>query len=122
MGFSPFFTTQIEARDGVASVALRGELDMATVPILEHQLAEFEGDRVPEVVLDLRDLTFMDSTAVHFFMAARDRARTSGHRLTLVGPSPGARRVFELTGTQFLLSEQETVVPAEADAGSDHHR
>jgi anti-sigma B factor antagonist len=120
MGFSPLFTTQIEARNGVASIALCGELDMATVPILEHHLAQFESDGVAEIVLDLRGLTFMDSTAVHAFLDARDRAKTSGRRLTLIEPSPHARRVFELTGTRSLLSELGAVeVPEQAGAGSD---
>ena len=123
MGFLPLFTTQIELRNGVASMALCGELDMATVPILERHLEECEGDGVAEVVLDLWDLTFMDSTAVHAFLAARDRATTRGHLLTLVRPSPRALRVFELTGTQFLLSEQEAViVPEQTGAGSDYRR
>ena len=42
------------------------------------------------------------------FMAARGRANDNGHRLILVGASPGARRLFELTDTEFLLDDRDT--------------
>lgn len=103
MGFVRPFNIQTELRDGVVRIALCGELDMTTVPTLERHLAESEGDGAMEIVLDLSDLTFMDSTAVHAFLAAHHRAKTRGQKLTLVRPSRFARRVFELTGTQFLL-------------------
>jgi anti-sigma B factor antagonist len=118
MGFEPAFTARIESRDGVASIALSGELDIATVPVLEDQLARLEGQGVVDVTLDLRDLTFLDYSALHSFLTARDRARTNGHRLTLVGASPPARRLFELTGKQFLLYEQEAINMLERFTGN----
>jgi hypothetical protein len=44
MGTGQTFTTQIDARNGVTSVALSGELDMATVLALNDQLAALEQD------------------------------------------------------------------------------
>ena len=46
MGFTPEFTARIESRNGVASIALSGELDIATAPVLEGHLALFEPDAV----------------------------------------------------------------------------
>jgi anti-anti-sigma factor len=85
MGFAPVFTARTESRNGVASIALSGELDVATVPILEDHLALLKGDGVVAIMLDLRDVTFLDCSALRAFLAARERATTNGHRLTLVG-------------------------------------
>lgn len=107
MGFAPQFTARIESRNGVARIALEGELDMATVPVLSDHLARFEADGVAGIMLDLRDLTFVDCSGLRTFLEARERSQANGHRFILVGASPSARRLFELTGAQFLLDEQD---------------
>jgi anti-anti-sigma factor len=109
MGFAPQLTARIESRNGVARIALEGDLDMATVPVLSDHLGHFEADGVAGIMLDLRDLTFVDCSGLRVFLEARERSNANGHRFILVGASPGARRLFELTGTKFLLDEQEAV-------------
>ena len=109
MGSAPQLTARIDSLDGVASIALSGELDLATVPVLEDRLAHVEDDGVRVIMLDLRELTFIDSTAVHAIVQARDRAKTNGQRLMLAGASSTARRVFELTGTEFLMEDEDAV-------------
>ena len=106
MGSAPAFSSQIEWRDTVALVALSGELDLATAPLLEECLAPVEADGPTSLVVDLRDLMFMDSTALHVLLRARGRAETNGHQLLVVGANPAARRLFELTDTQFLIDQQ----------------
>ena len=96
-----------EARDGVARIALTGELDLTSVQILRENLAEFEGDGVVAIMLDLSDLTFIDSSGLHAFLQANARAKANGHRLHIVGATPVARRVFSLTGTEFLVDERD---------------
>lgn len=107
MGYAPQFTARIDSLNGVGTIALSGEFDIATVPVLEQHFARLEGDGVTAIMLDLRELTFLDCSALHTILAARDRASANGHRLTLDGASSPARRLFELTGTQFLLDGQE---------------
>lgn len=109
MGFQPQFTTSIESRNGVARVALSGELDLATVPMLRGHLAHLEREDVVAIVLDLRDLTFLDCSGLHAFLIAREHAVANEHRLILVGTSARTRRLFELTGTEFLLDDREAV-------------
>lgn len=103
------FDAQIDARDGVARVALMGELDMSTTPALEDCLGRCRGDGVSAIILDLRDLSFMDSSGLHAFLRARNDAEEDGHRLHLTGASGAVRKVFELTETQFLLDEPEGI-------------
>lgn len=107
MGSEPQFTAQVNSRNGVASIALRGELDLATVSELEGHLAPFESDGVSAIMLDMRELTFIDSVALHSLVRARERAKINGQRLILIGARPTARRLFEITCTEYLLDDQD---------------
>jgi anti-anti-sigma factor len=110
MGSGPEqLTARTDARNGVARVALRGELDMATTSILNAELTRVEHDGVNAIMLDLRDVGFVDSSGLQAFLQARDRATTNGHRMVLIGASQAARRLFGVTKTEFLLDEQEAV-------------
>jgi anti-anti-sigma factor len=122
MGFAPQLTAQVDSRNGVASIALSGELDTATIPLLEEHLAHFEDDAVTAIMLDLRELTLVDLSALHVFLAARNRATANGHRLILIGASQGARRLFELTDMEFLLDDQDAAGLLEQFTGGQAHR
>ena len=104
------FSVRIDVRNDVAHIALTGELDLATVPLLEDRLAHLEHERVKAIMLDLRDLSFLDSSGIDTFVSARERAELNGHRIVLIGPSSRTRQLFGLTGTEFLLEVQD---PAE---------
>lgn len=101
-------TTRIDARNGVTTIALSGELDMATVPILNDQLTALEQDGAKAILLDLRDLSFIDSSGLHALLGAHERSETNGHRILLVGASRITRRLCEITGTEFLLDDEGT--------------
>jgi anti-anti-sigma factor len=122
MGFAPEFSARVDSRNGVANIALSGELDMSAVPALEEHLTQFEANGVSAIMLDLRELTLLDAGAVHAFLNARDRAKTNGHRLILVGASPGARRLFELTDTAFLLDDQDAADVLDRFTGAQTRR
>jgi anti-sigma B factor antagonist len=106
MNSQPLFGTRVEGRDGVAVMAFSGELDVATAPILRENLARVEARGATTIMLDLREVTFIDSSGLKEFLEARSRAKDNGHRLLMSGASPAAQRLFELTGTQFLIDEQ----------------
>jgi anti-anti-sigma factor len=87
------------ARDarGTCRLTLRGELDLATAARLEQALSE-AGD---DVLLDLRGLTFMDSTGVRGLLEAAER---DGPRLRIIAPVSGdVRGTIEETGIASLL-------------------
>jgi anti-sigma B factor antagonist len=84
------------------SVRVTGELDLAAAPILAHALSQAE-ERIKRVVLDLRELTFMDASGVHVIVDADVRATAAGRGLVLVrGPSQ-VDRVLELTRASASL-------------------
>ena len=85
-----------------AWVRVTGELDIATVPQLKRLLGDAEG-RARRVVLDLRELSFMDTSGVHVIVDASDRATSAGRRMVLVrGPSQ-VDRLLALTGARARL-------------------
>lgn len=94
---TPFTCTWKEGGSGAAWVHIAGELDLATATKLRDALRDAQlNARV--VVLDLRELTFMDSAGVHVVLDAAVDARQAGGRLILVRASAPVDRVFTLTG------------------------
>ena len=83
-------------RDG-PNLALEGELDLAGVAVLESAIAAAREEGAEEVVVDLRELEFMDSSGLRCLVQADERAREDGWRLTLVRGPAGVHRIFEIT-------------------------
>ncbi len=78
---------------------LAGELDIATTPLLQETLraSRLGSLRARLVVLDMRDLEFIDTSGVHAITEAGIRARQAGGRLVLVRGPPAVDRMFALT-------------------------
>jgi anti-sigma B factor antagonist len=86
-----------ELGSGAVRITLRGELDLAHAYTFDGELRRVEATRPPCIVLDLRELRFLDSCGLSRLLAARRRARRAGHRLLLVRGSAAVQRVFALT-------------------------
>ena len=87
---------------GTAWVQVTGELDIATATPLQRALGGPQA-RVPLVVLDLRELTFMDSSGVHAIVNASNRARDAGRRLIVVRGPPNVDRMFARAGVADVV-------------------
>lgn len=81
-----------------AWVHVTGELDIATTPELERALREAQG-RARLVVLDMRELAFMDTCGALAIVNASLRAREAGQRLLVLRGPPNVDRLFALTGS-----------------------
>jgi anti-sigma B factor antagonist len=79
-------------------LVLEGELDIASAPILEAAITELCGNGTCSIVLDLTQLTFMDSTGLRAILAADKLCNGNGHDLLLAGANGAVQRLFELTG------------------------
>jgi anti-anti-sigma factor len=79
-------------------VHVGGELDIATAPQLERTLDESQS-QARLVVLDLRELTFLDISGMHAIINAGIRARQGGRRLVLVRVPSMVKRMVTLTGS-----------------------
>ncbi len=82
---------------GSAWVHLEGELDLSNLDLLRR---EFEAAQLSATVvsIDLRELTFIDCSAVSFFVEASVAARARGSRITLIRGSGQVDRILTLTG------------------------
>ena len=76
-----------------------GALDIATADVLEEQLVELRRSGFNRIVLDLAELSFMDSTGLRLILRWDAEARSDGLVLGLIAGPPQVQRIFELTGT-----------------------
>jgi anti-sigma B factor antagonist len=92
------FAVEVQRRDAVAIVQPRGELDLVTVETLR---AVLDGIKSAErLVLDLRGLSFIDSTGLQLLVALH---RRDGLQLTLVAPAAQVDRAIQLCGLDQTL-------------------
>lgn len=91
-------------RDGVVhTISVSGELDLATSPEVERELQRVEATDAESIVLDLSELTFMDSTGVRLIVQAHRRLRADTNRLALLRGPAAVQRVLELSGVSDRL-------------------
>jgi anti-anti-sigma factor len=109
------FEVTSEQRGDVVHVRLTGELDISSAPKVEDELARVEPDRPGLIVLDLRQLAFMDSTGLRLLIAADTRARQQSRRLTSVKGPDAVQRVFRITRLEERLEIVDKVPDGAAD-------
>lgn len=77
--------------------ALQGELDIATVDDVRDALQELRTAGWDDIVVDVGDVSFVDSQGLRLLMALDASARDEGWRLRLSGDCPSLARLLELT-------------------------
>jgi anti-sigma B factor antagonist len=87
------------------SISATGEIDVASAPELRRALLERidASDKGERVVLDLREVSFIDSTGLGVLVGARRRAIDHGTQLILANPRPPTLRVIDITGLAALF-------------------
>lgn len=107
------------ARDGDTHVIeLAGELDLTTAADVERELRRVELSDARVIAVDLRKLTFIESTAVRLIVEAR-RMSHAGNRLVFVRGSQAVQRLFEICEVADRLPFVDQL-PSERAAGSAH--
>jgi anti-anti-sigma factor len=91
---------------------LRGELDLASVPLLQSALDAVELEGPSLVLLDLRGLQFMDSTGLRAILAAHERSQQRGHEFAVTRASDQVERLLSIT----RVSEHLRVLDATDEA------
>lgn len=110
------FRVEVRNADATTVISVSGELDLASSPALEEELERVSQSDAQLVVVDLRNLEFMDSTGLSVLVRAHQRAEENGRRLGLVNGSQQVQRLLTLTGVADRLTL--TDVPAELLDGS----
>lgn len=98
------FSVVVHKQGGASVLAVTGELDLRTSPELEERLAGAFDSGAELVILDLRQIEFMDSTGLRVMLGAHQRAQESGRRFALVRGADQVERVLTLTGVRDLLT------------------
>jgi anti-sigma B factor antagonist len=96
------FDIDVQEREGSVLVRLSGEIDLAAVEAIETELVPLE-DRFPTVILDLRDVTFLDSTGLRAIVSADARARSNGFELKIVRGPEQVQKILYLAGLDKIL-------------------
>ena len=110
------FRVEVRNADATTVISVSGELDLASSPALEEELERVAQSDAQVVVVDLRNLEFMDSTGLSVLVRAHQRAEEHGRRLGLVNGSQQVQRLLTLTGVADRL--MLTDVPEELLGGS----
>jgi anti-anti-sigma factor len=99
----PAFRTRIHADRDVVTLAPVGELDIATAPSLDADLRAVRDVGFDAIVVDLRGLTFIDSTGVHLLVRWAAAASVRGYAFRLIPGSDRIQLVFRINGLLGLL-------------------
>lgn len=89
--------------DGVV-LSLSGELDLASAPLLHERLLEASQSGPGDVVCDLTDVTFMDSTGLSVLLSAQKRMQHAGGAVILLNPSTPVTRIMEITAVDSYFT------------------
>ena len=98
-------STRHDATGGVC-VSVVGEVDLATAGQLDQDIqAVVDMDEQNRIVIDLAELTFLDSSGIASLLKGRRLADAAGKQYWIVGATGIVRQVLDLTGVWAHLAE-----------------
>jgi anti-sigma B factor antagonist len=104
----------VSSKDERVVLRLDGELDLASVPTLEHAMTNETFDGMAEIVLDLRGLEFLDSTGLRAILLQDKRSTERGQTFALVRGPEQVQRLLDLTHVNEhlkIVSSPEEILP-----------
>ncbi|RZU51803.1 anti-sigma B factor antagonist [Krasilnikovia cinnamomea] len=106
------FDCTLQLADDTVIVSPEGDIDIHTAAAVRGVLREVVTSRVGgRIVVDLSDVTFLDSAGIGVFVAAKRAADAQGIPLRLRNPGPVVRMVLEVTKLLGELVEEPVPVP-----------
>lgn len=88
--------------DDDGTIGVVGEIDLAGGPLLDQVIASQEAAGT-DVVIEMSEVTFVDSSGLRSLIAASQRAASAGRRVRLVAPSPVLVRLLDITATTSMF-------------------
>ena len=107
-------TVTVSTSDTVVRVTAAGEIDSTSAPVLRENLDIVLESGAPEFVVDLVQVSFLDSAGLCVLAAAHRRAGERGVRMRVLASSRAVIRPLQITGLWSLLGASE--VSAESGA------
>lgn len=111
------FRVESRSQGRAQIVAVSGELDLAAASSLEEELDRALGSGSPVIVIDLKELDFIDSTGLSVLVRAHQRAQEGGLELGLVNPGAQVERLLSLTGLASRLTLSDSLRDALSEEG-----
>jgi anti-anti-sigma factor len=108
------FRCDVQAERQAVRIHPVGELDLATVPVVDTHLCEQQTAGFKHLTLDLRDVCFLDSTGLRMILDWDAASRADGFAFSVVAGPPTVQRIFELTGTTERINFVEASTSREA--------
>jgi len=99
-------TEQLDEKRYVISLA--GEVDLYTAPEFKQQLLEVIAQGAREVIVDLTNTTFIDSTTLGVLVGGVKRLRPNDGQLSLVCSDRNITKIFEITGLDRVFTIHTT--------------
>lgn len=99
----------VTERNGIAVLAVRGEVDVYTAPRLREKLVELVSEGKQKIVVDLEGVDFLDSTGLGVLVGGLKRARSHEGDLSLVCTQHRILKVFEITGLTKVFDIHDSV-------------
>ncbi|HEY2536357.1 MAG TPA: STAS domain-containing protein [Solirubrobacteraceae bacterium] len=99
----PYLTIEVTSASEVCTIALAGEADLSEAPNIEAALADACAGEQERIVVDLRNLTFIDSSGLRALMGGHEQCVSLGHELRIIRGPANIQRVFELSGMDDVL-------------------
>ncbi|HEY0517627.1 MAG TPA: STAS domain-containing protein [Solirubrobacteraceae bacterium] len=91
-------TINLRRESDRAVVEMEGELDMANAPLLQSTIEGAELASAKTIVLDLQQLTFLDSTGLRVILSARELCWRRGQEFAVTPGSQQVQRLLSVTG------------------------
>ena len=91
-----------------AVLALDGDLDVHSAPLVQQGVVAAVADGAVEVVLDLAHIRFVDSSGIGVLIACHTRANAGGARLVLRSPAARVARLLAVTALDRVLAVEQT--------------
>jgi anti-sigma B factor antagonist len=102
---SSLFAIKASSDKDTTTIAVSGELDIASADRLREAIRSAENGTTRWIILDLEELTFMDSTGLSALLEARRRPSLNGDRLRFVHSRHGqVKRLLSITETSETIS------------------
>ena len=108
--------------DGLTVLTVAGELDVLVAAALRRDLTVSAIATRPDAVVDLRQVTFMDCSAIGALIALYRQVRTGGGCLRLIGADEGSLRLVQLCKLDGVLCVHDSMEQAIAPVCDRHRR
>ena len=98
----------VATTDNQTFLTVKGEIDAYTAPLLKEKLLPATAKEAEKIVVDLNDVTYMDSTGLGVFISALKSTKEHGSTLTLVNLQERVHRLFKITSLDSIISIDTT--------------